>query len=225
MLRRALFLIAIALWSVGSEGIAENPKPPSGRPALTGEVGYSDPDAKGRNRQLEEQDTLELWSNQIQSAVKKGGEGSVQDLSGETAAYLSVLYFYCTVKEGPCPFVFETILDAELIHAKAGKGDSCQSMKRFFKGFLANGLDDRGKFMYPLTRGLEMAGFNTDVRPRFLDCTETVAAMLEDKEVLAQRFGDTGTSLESLAKFNTLLKQVKDQKIDIYVATGLSAEK
>jgi hypothetical protein len=111
-----------------------------------------------------------------------------------------------------------------VIGTKTGKEAPCVSMKRFFKAYLANGLDDRGKFMYPLTRGLEMNSFNSDVRPRFLECKETVSAMVEDKELLAQRFGEKGAALESIVKFTTLLKQVKDDKVDIYVATGLSKE-
>ena len=228
MLRRALFLIALAIgsWSHAGSAESKNPAPPlnSDKVVITGQVAYSDPNAKGRNSQLEAQDALVAWSGQLEAAVKKGGEGKIEDLSPDTASYLSVLYFYCTVKEGPCPFVLETILDSEVIGTKTGKEAPCVSMKRFFKAYLANGLDDRGKFMYPLTRGLEMNSFNSDVRPRFLECKETVSAMVEDKELLAQRFGEKGAALESIVKFTTLLKQVKDDKVDIYVATGLSKE-
>ena len=190
--------------------------------AMSGEVAYSDPDVEARNHQLDAQDKLEAWSAQLFTAIKGGGEGKVTALDSPTASYLSVLYLYCTVKQGPCPFILETVLDSDIIAARSEKATSCISMTRFFKGYLSNALDDRAKFLYSLTQGLEMATFNTESRPRFIQCKETVAAILEDKEVMAQRFGEKGTAVATIEAFNSLLKDVKSQKTDIYTATGLT---
>jgi hypothetical protein len=70
-----------------------------------------------------------------------------------------------------------------------------------------------------------MATFNTESRPRFIECKETVAAILEDKEVVAQRFGTTGTSRATVEAFISLLKDVKSQKTDLYAELGLSKAK
>lgn len=223
---RMWLVVGVAVWCGAEATYAQGGESKESRQGIiTGEVAYSDPNAKGRNHQLEAQDELEAWSTQIDGAVKKGGEGTVDDLDSATTSYLSVLYFYCTTKQGPCAFVLETILDAELIRAKTKKAGSCPTMSRFFKSYLANGLDERGKFLYSLTRGLEMATFNADSRPRFLECKETVSAILEDKEVVEQRFGEKGASLESVAKFKALVKEVKDTKTDIYSAVGLGETK
>ena len=190
--------------------------------ALTGEVAYSDPNVQARNHQLDAQDKLGAWSTQVLASIKSGGEGKVTELDAPTASYLSVLYLYCTVKKGPCPFILETLLDSDIIAARSEKAVTCTSMTRFFKGYLSNALDDRAKFLYSVTQGLEMATFNTDSRPRFIECRETVAAILEDKEVVAQRFGEKGSSIATVEALNSLLKDVKSEKTDIYVATGVS---
>ena len=190
--------------------------------ALTGDVAYSDPNVQARNHQLDAQDKLEAWSAQVLAAIRGGGEGKVTELDAPTASYLSVLYLYCTVKKGPCPFILETLLDSDIITARSEKTTTCTSMTRFFKGYLSNALDDRAKFLYSVTQGLEMANFNTQSRPRFIECRETVAAIVEDKEAVAQRFGEKGTSVATVEAFNSLLKDVKSEKTDIYVATGLS---
>jgi len=218
-------ILALAVWFPGGRAWGEESPSGAGKTTsstvITGEVAYSDPNAKGRNQQLEAQDALESWIQSVQAAAKSGGDKRLDALDPDVASYLSVLYFYCTAKDGPCPFVLESLLDAEVMTARATKEISCLSMKRFFKSYLSHGLDDRGKFLYPLTRGLDMANFNQQDRPRYVECKETVAAILEDKEVLAQRFGEKGSSLESLSKLDELLKGVKTNKTDVFVATGL----
>lgn len=224
MLRIAAIMVALALWFQGDRAWGEDASSQAGKSpgstVITGQIAYSDPNAKGRNQQLEAQDALESWIQDVQADAKSGGDKSVDDLEPEVASYLSVLYFYCTAKDGPCPFVLESLLDAEVMKARATKEISCVSMKRFFKSYLSHGLDERGKFLYPLTRGLEMANFNQQDRIRYVEC-KTVAAILEDKEAVAQRLGPKGSALESLAKLADLLKRVKTDKTDIYVATGL----
>jgi hypothetical protein len=95
---------------------------------------------------------------------------------------------------------------------------------RFFKSYLSQELDERGKYLFSLTRGLEVDKFNTTERPRFVECKETVSAIIADKEVLAQRFGGKGTEATSVAAFRSLLAEIKDQKVDIFVATGMSGK-
>lgn len=225
MLRIAAIIVALAVWFPGDHAWGEDVSSQAGKAkgstVITGEVAYSDPNAKGRNQQLEAQDALESWIQSVAAAAKSGGDKVVDDLEPEVASYLSVLYFYCTAKDGPCPFVLESLLDAEVVKARTTKEISCVSMKRFFKSYLSHALDERGKFLYTLTRGLEMANFNQQDRPRYVECKETVAAILEDKEAVAQRLGEKGSALESLAKLADLLKRVKTDKTDIYVATGL----
>jgi hypothetical protein len=196
-------------------------KAPGDVKVITGEVAYSNPDGEVKNQQTEALAALDTWGAQLQTIVTTSGEGKTPELDQNTVSYLSVLYLFCSVKRGPCPFILETILDSDIAASRADKEVKCALMSRFFKSYLSQSLDERGKFLFSLTEGLEIAKFNTTERPRFVECKETVSAMLADKEVLSQRFGSKGTSVETVATFRALVAEIKDQKVDIMVATGM----
>ena len=215
-------LVVVGACAVVEAQELQKDAPSNGRArALTGEVAYSNPDTGVRNSQTEVINALEAWGEKLQSIVTTSGVGKVPKLDQNAASYLSVLYLYCSVKNGPCPFILETVLDADIALSRVDNRVTCALTNRFFKSYLAHGLDERGKYLFSLTQGLEMAKFNTSERPRFVECKETVSAIMADKEVLAQRFGSKGTEAQSVAAFLTLLSEVKEQKVDIFVATGM----
>ncbi len=218
-------LTALAVCLCTTVSAQERPKVPAsggGINVMTGQVAYSNPDAPARNSQLDDLDALEAWGSSLQTIVTGSGEGKAADLSQSTVSYLSVLYLFCSAKRGPCPFLLETMLDADIALSRADNGARCPLTKRFFKSYVSQSLDERAKFLFSLTQGLEIAKFNTTVRPRFVECKETITAMLADKEFLSQRFGPKGSAAETVAEFRGFLSQIKDQKIDIYVSTGVS---
>lgn len=204
----------------------ERPNVPtaSGVKVISGEVAYSDPNGPASNSQLDALSALEGWGAKLQTVVASSGEAKVPDLDQNSVSYLSVLYLYCSAKRGPCPFILETLLDSDIATARADKEAKCPLTKRFFKSYVSQSLDERGKFLFSLTQGLEMAKFNANERPRFVECKGTVSAIMADKELLSQRFGEKGSAVGSVAEFRTLLSEIKDQKIDIFVATGIRAQ-
>lgn len=215
--------MAFGVWTTAvAQGRPDSPTSGGGIKVVTGQVAYSDPDAPGPNTQVDALNALEGWGSSLQTIVTGSGEGKAPELNQNTVSYLSVLYLYCSAKRGPCPFILETILDADIARSRSESGAQCSLMKRFFKSYLSQSLDERAKFIFSLTQGLEMAKFNTNVRPRFVECKETVSAMLADKEVLTQRFGPHGSAAETVAEFRTFVSQIKDGKVDIFVATGVS---
>jgi hypothetical protein len=192
-----------------------------GPPALTGQVAYENPDAPARNNQLEALEELDVWSSRLESIIKGSGEGIAPDLKQNAISYLSVLYLYCSVKQGPCPFILEMILDDDIARSRSEKNARCPVMNRFFKSYISQSLDERGKFLFSLREGLEIAKFNSEERPRFVECKETVSAIITDKDVLDQRYGETGSSVNSAKAFRSLLTEIKEKKVDIYGATGV----
>lgn len=216
--------VATACTTVVAE---EQPKVSSsagGVKVITGEVAYANPDANVGNYQTAALTSLDEWAGKLQTIVTSSGSGRTPDLNQNAVSYLSVLYFYCTLKEGPCPFILETILDADIALSRADDSITCVLTNRFFKSYLSQELDERGKYLFSLTRGLEVEKFNTTERSRFVECKETVSAIIADKEALAQRFGEKGTEATSVAAFRSLLAEIKDQKVDIFVATGMSGK-
>jgi hypothetical protein len=192
-----------------------------GPPALTGQVAYENPDAPARNNQLEALEELDGWSSRLESIIKGSGEGIAPDLKQNAISYLSVLYLYCSVKQGPCPFILEMILDDDIARSRSEKNARCPVMNRFFKSYISQSLDERGKFLFSLREGLEIAKFNSEERPRFVECKETVSAIITDKDVLDQRYGEKGSSVNSAKAFRLLLTDIKEKKVDIYGATGV----
>ena len=218
----AVLVVCCASTSASAEERSNVP-PPSGVKVISGDVGYSDPNAATSNSQVDTLNALEDWGAKLQTIVASSGEGKVADLDQNAVSYLSVLYLFCSAKRGPCPFILETLLDSDIALARADNEAKCPLMKRFFKSYVSQSLDERGKFLFPLTRGLEMAKFNANERPRFVECKETVSAIIADKELLSQRFGEKGSAVGSVAEFRALLSEIKDQKADIFVATGIRA--
>ncbi|MEY4670065.1 MAG: hypothetical protein RL518_2764 [Pseudomonadota bacterium] len=188
---------------------------------MTGQVAYSNPDAPARNHQLDALSALQEWSARLESIVSSTGKGETPELNQNAVSYLSVLYLYCSAKQGPCPFILDAILDADIAVSRHESSVKCPLTTRFFKSYVAHELDERGKFLFSLTQGLEIAKFNTVERPRYVECKETVAAIVEDKEVLGQRFGEKGSARESVAALRALLAEVQDKKLDIFEATGM----
>lgn len=217
--------VVVVCWESISASAEERPNvpPPSGVKVISGQIGYSDPNAPASNSQVDALVALEDWSAKLNTIVAGSGEGRVPDLDQNTVSYLSVLYLFCSVKRGPCPFILETLLDSDIAMARADKESKCPLTKRFFKSYVSQSLDERAKFLFSLTQGLEMAKFNTNERPRFVECKETVSAIIADKELLSQRFGQQGSAVASVTEFRILLSEIKEQKVDIFVATGVRA--
>lgn len=210
---------------VCSAAVAQEPttktRSTGGQPVLTGEVAYENPDAPARNHQLEALEELDGWSAQVESIIKGSGEGIAPDLKQNAISYLSVLYLYCSVKQGPCPFILEMILDDDIARSRSEKNARCPVTNRFFKSYITQSLDERGKFLFSLREGLEIAKFNAEERPRFVECKETVSAIITDKDALDQRYGEKGSSVNSAKTFRALLTEIKEKKVDIYGATGV----
>lgn len=224
MSRTIIFLMfVLCLQALGAEAEDARAPTPSGfkESVISGEISIADHNSLKRPPQLEAQDALLAWAAQLEIAIKAGGKGELVDLDAPTTSYLSALYLYCTNREGPCPYILESLLDGDLIKSRAQGEVSCTSINRFFKGYIRNQLDERGKFLYTLNRSLEMERFNTDERPRFLECKETLTAMLADEDVIKQRFGSQGTALESLTKLVNLLKEINSSRVDILAAVGV----
>jgi hypothetical protein len=227
MNRCVSFMVSFAVFCSWSPASAQGrPQlPPSaggGVKVISGEVAYSDPNAPALNAQGATIQALEEWGAQLKGIVTTSGAGKISELDQNAVAYLSVLYLFCSAKRGPCPFILETILDADIALSRAENNVQCPLTKRFFKSYVARSLDERGKFLFSLTQGLEIAKFNTNERPRFVGCKDTIAAMIADKEILSERFGEKGTAAKTVDSLLGLLAEVREQKIDIFVSTGVA---
>jgi len=222
----SLMVSFVVFYSLSTASAQGRPQlPPSaggGVKVISGEVAYSDPNAPALNAQGAAIQALEEWGDQLRGIVTTSGVGKPPELDQNAVSYLSVLYLFCSAKRGPCPFILETILDADIALSRADTNVQCPLTKRFFKSYVARSLDERGKFLFSLTQGLEIAKFNTNERPRFVECKDTVAAIIADKEILGERFGEKGSAAKTVDALLSFLSEVREQKVDIFVSTGVS---
>jgi hypothetical protein len=215
------FFVAAVVVSLGSTSHAESASSDDGRPALTGEVAYSEPDTKNKTPSLVGYDNAVAWANALSKIVSSDGKGAVPELEGVGSTYLSVLYLHCVSRAGTCPFILDSILEADVIASRESGSRRCPLMKSFWKNWLALQLEERGKFLVSVATGLQMAAFNSNERPRYVDCKPTVEAILDDKESLATRYGPETSTSKSVTQLVALLKEVKEGRIDIFASTGV----
>ena len=188
----------------------------AGRPALTGEVAYTDTQAKPPDAQASGLAEVEAWSARLQEIVKGGGTGDLPALGEAGSNYLPVLYLYCVAKQGPCPFVLDVMLEADTIIARGVGEARCPTMSRFWRSWSESSFDERIKFLTSLTDGLAVAEFNTTSRPRYVLCKKTVQSILDNKGDIGERYGENGSARKGVESFATYLKGIKDANTDIF---------
>jgi hypothetical protein len=188
---------------------------------VAGSVEYAQVDAPQRNTQLMNLEQVLEWGRAVQKIARESGKGSPPVLEDGAVSYLSVLYLYCTSNKGICPFILDTILEGDIESSRELEKPACPTMKRFWKMWLSSGMEERAKFDSSITRGLEVAEFNSQVRPRYIRCGEAVQDALKDPVSLAARYGPEGSSTKTIAEFLKFLEEVREQKTDILRSTGI----
>ena len=188
---------------------------------VAGSVEYAQVDAPQRNTQLMSLEQVVEWGRAVEKIAREGGKGSPPALDDGAVSYLSVLYLYCTSSRGVCPFILDTILEGDIESSRELDKPSCPTMKKFWKTWLSSGMEERAKFDSSITRGLEVAEFNSTSRPRYIRCGIAVREVLEDKIALTARYGPQGISLKAIASFLQFVEEVKEKKTDIWRSSGI----
>jgi hypothetical protein len=193
---------------------------PSG--ALVGSIEYADVKESESNPQLQSLEDLRRWVASVDKIAVDGGKGVPEELTPADLSYLSVAYLYCVAQRGTCPFVLDTILDSDLETSLSNGVAGCSTMKRFWKEWLRSALDERAKFLLSVSNGLKLAAFNSQERPRYVQCSNTVAELMAQHNNLGSRFGGGGTSRSSLSSIKQFLEELHTSKVDIYQEIGVS---
>jgi hypothetical protein len=214
--------VFVLLLSVLDAAYAQSqPSEGAGEPVVAGSVHYNQVDAPQKNGQLLSLEKAIAWGEELEKLVKEGGKSAPASLEDATISYLSVLYLYCTSNQGVCSFMLDSILEGDLLASRSTGAPACPTMKKFWKAWLSSGLEERAKFNKSIAHGLEVAEFNSTLRPKYIQCGGTVKNLLSEQGELTKRYGPDGTSTKEVANFLRFLKEVESQKIDIYRSTGV----
>jgi hypothetical protein len=194
----------------------------------TGEINIdlSSP-AKRKDSYGEYQDEAISFFKQLAATTSKlssGGSASVSPPSDEAMSYLTAVYLYCAVNSGTCPLVLDAILEADIVNSRSAGKASCPNMKRFWNTWVKNGFEDRHKFMVKTSHINLYSQFNSQTRPKYLKCDETVASVLSGIASSETFFRDryrAGSPQEKLAlKMTALLEQIKQKVPNLFIAMG-----
>jgi hypothetical protein len=135
--------------------------------------------------------------------------------------YLAALYLFCAQKFGACPFILESIFEADLLSAhQAGLGQ-CAIMSNFWKRWIDIDGDKRLQFSVSVGRAGYLGQFNASSRQRFIKCKETVSAELSGKEPFSSRYGSGTLAAKSTATLLALIEEVEQKQVDVFAAAGL----
>jgi hypothetical protein len=187
---------------------------------LMGEIPLQDTTGKKRDASEVASKEVEEWEKALLAAVTTpASSGAIPELGTEGAGYLAALYLLCTEKRGPCGFILESILEADLLASKQTGVARCAVMNRFWKVWIANEGDRRLQFQIPIGHAPELARFNSSVRPRFVRCKETVQAILADSKAFTQRHSADSAAGKAVAALKAILGEVQKGGIDLFATT------
>jgi len=97
-------------------------------------------------------------------------------------------------------------------------------MKRFWNAWVKNDFEERHKFMVKTSFINSYSQFNSQTRPKFLKCEDTIAKTISGISSADAFFRDRyrqGSPQEKLAaKMTSLLEQIKEKVPNLFIAMG-----
>jgi len=211
-------LITVSLLSALAVTLCKGISARAENPATSGDIEIESTEVKPRSGNSVAQDQASEFLKSMESFAKGGGTGSVPTLTDGAAQHLSVMYLFCLKKLGPCPFILDSVLEADVAAARVSGAAECPSMSRFWRKWLDNELEQRVKFLLSVSNMSALASFNTIERPKYVRCKETVAEL----KGTTGRYGEGGPSTVAIVKTAKLLADISSRSIDIYGAVGLT---
>lgn len=156
-------------------------------------------------------------------SLRTGGSSALPDIPDNALNHMSGIYLMCAVNLGTCPSVLEAILEVDVINSKLSGKISCNNMKRFWKRWLANSLEDRHSYLVKTGFIQEHQNFIQNVRPKFLKCEETVKQItngVPTARFFADRYRSGSPQEKLIPKVLALLQKTKQEIPNVFAAMG-----
>jgi hypothetical protein len=207
--------------SVASHAVAQESRAADVRPPTSGEILMEDTTPVKRNLRIAGLHEVSVWADALAQAASQSGEVSIASLKTEGVDYLTVLYLFCAKKLGACPFILESVLEADLMSAHRSASLQCETMSHFWKRWIDMDGDKRLEFSVSIGSASKLAEFNASGRQRFVQCKDTVSSVLAQKGALSSRYGAGTAAAKSAATLKALVHEIEQKHIDIFGACGL----
>lgn len=160
----------------------------------------------------------------IDGTIKEDKDLSKLEPKDKYIHHLTGIYLYCTLKNGVCPLILDSLLELDIINSQIEGKPTCPIMLSFWKKWIANGLEKRVD--YSLSTGFikKRFEFKQNVRPKYLKCsgtvTERVKPDLDLRTFIKERYVQGSEQRQNLEKLISYLKAVKETVDDVFVKTG-----
>ena len=139
-------------------------------------------------------------------------------------SYLSGVYLYCISRSGTCPFILDAILETDILKAAHSDSVTCPTMRGFWKSWIENDFEQRSEFLVQTGDIRAFSRFNERERPAYIKCVGTIRETLKSNpsrtSFLKERYSEGSQTAKSLSKMAKLLKVLREQRKNIFKATG-----
>lgn len=195
------------------------------RKSQFGEVKFEEQERKDSYKVTQDQALafFQDMDNKVKS-LRLGSSVSPLSAPDQVLNFLTGAYLYCVMKSGICPLVLDALLEVDVINSKLQNSPQCPTLKKFWSMWIKNGMEDRSK--YNISTGMleTVANFNTNTRPKYIHCEETVKKEIENTPALAaffkERYKNEARPGIVSGKMVTFLSLLKEKIKNVFVATG-----
>ena len=197
------------------------------RNAQSGEIVLEKDSVKLYTQEDQQRDTVEFVRNlsTYLEALSTGGSSQMTGLKKEQLEYLGALYLYCTINNGTCPEVLDTVLETDVINARLTKEIKCPNTKAFWKIWINSDMEKRQN--YSMRTGFlnDAEEFKRSVRPKYIKCEDTikseVGATESDSAFFKSRYNGEKSKRQSIDKVLKQLEEIQAKKLNLFSSVGV----
>ncbi len=138
--------------------------------------------------------------------------------------FLNGVYLYCTLKNGTCPYILETILETDILNSKIAGNSSCPHTLQFWREWIDNSFEERVNYNLGTGFLTKYQDFKKNVRPKYLRCSGTVERTINQNESIADFIGsrytpgsDVGNNIKRTLGYLLALRQ---EVPEVFIASG-----
>ncbi len=165
---------------------------------------------------------VEELSKQLVRA-SEGSTSKFKNFDGYELNYIAASYLHCSIKTGACPFVLQSLLEADLINSAVDQSASCPNLKGFWKRWISSDMEKRMGYELGVGQFSKAQYFNKTTRPMFLNCEDTIKSILEKtpstSKLFIERYGESSPQKKSVDKTIKLLKLIQKKVPNIFYKT------
>ena len=197
----------------------------SAQPNVTGEIDLESDTASQLSYEDIQKQAIDFTQLVLNNA-KAAASGATPNMSRPSQVilnYLNDAYLYCTVVQGTCPSILDSILEFEVMQGAFANDSSCSSMKEFWRLWIS--ADREKRLSYKIKTGFAAVttDFRKNTRPKYIKCEESVKSVTSEnqdiKGIMKSRYFADSPILKSLEAAPKILNEIAIKVPDVHKYT------